>query len=581
MTNFISDILANTLNQTSETRKTQSYQTKETEKSFSDIFENVNSQTSKIEESKIQNERLSNQNERNNTLVKNDVKENSNLKTQESYKKQDETKVSKEERSQIDNSTQKEETAKVQDNSKTEPTKNSTVKKETSEPKNDVSETTKNNDAQQTTGTNEKVTDQKDSQESDTLTIQTPVDSIVQETSASILETALNQTETVIDNTVNTSNEQTNVVNVPEKIESTEKDTTAISEQSNLKVDTTIEINTKVAATQTADKPLEAKVSTQNESNKAINPEQQNKQNSITQTEDEKILESVLAQVEEAIQEEPVNNISIKVSSTVEQPVQNNIKTQNQEPETKPETELQQSMLDEMDAEVTDMSQNSSGNNFTQQNATDQIVKFSIEPMAKTEQTDFSAIVNKEVKPIGDKVSAPINTTTVNAKELSKVDILNQINEKFAHLKSNTSEKLEIILKPEHLGKVNLEIQSTKGLISATLVASSQQVKELLEKNIESLKNNLNAQGLNVNNINVKVEETNKSAFNDLNFNQQFEAGTNNEDRKNNSFLASESYGKDIELENSMKGLEEGITQTQGDSPDMNSLRAGLVDYKV
>lgn len=57
---------------------------------------------------------------------------------------------------------------------------------------------------------------------------------------------------------------------------------------------------------------------------------------------------------------------------------------------------------------------------------------------------------------------------------------------------------MRIRLKPEHLGDLRLRIMMDEGILSATFTAQSQQVKEILESNMSSLKQSLKDQGINV-----------------------------------------------------------------------------------
>ncbi len=247
----------------------------------------------------------------------------------------------------------------------------------------------------------------------------------------------------------------------------------------------------------------------------------------------------------------------------------------------RPQTAVSQAVIDRLNAEVVNNNNSSNtGSNFSrQQNAAEQIVKLSIESMTlKSEAPDFTHLMNQDkVQLAQDKIQ--VNIPQTPAKELSKFDILNQIAEKLPNLKAG-SEKVEIILKPERLGKVNVELQSTRGLINATLIAENKQVKELLEKNIDTLRNNLTSQGVNVNNITVKVDESAKSQFNTFDFNQgQF--GSEAQDQQQGSQRAYDSdNSNDIKGQNIAIETEEGAV-SMNEPTEKGSLHDGMVDYKV
>lgn len=72
-----------------------------------------------------------------------------------------------------------------------------------------------------------------------------------------------------------------------------------------------------------------------------------------------------------------------------------------------------------------------------------------------------------------------------------------------------TPEKSEMVmeLQPESLGKLSLKVVTEKGIVMAKFVAESQQVKEVLESNMQLLKDALQKQGLDVQGFNVSVRQ--------------------------------------------------------------------------
>ena len=88
-----------------------------------------------------------------------------------------------------------------------------------------------------------------------------------------------------------------------------------------------------------------------------------------------------------------------------------------------------------------------------------------------------------------------------------------------------------MILKPENLGRIHIELQNGKDGLTASLTAENAQVKEALDKNLDSLKNTLNNQGINVSNVNIKLEESQKQSQSNLNQNQD-QNEYQNQDRK-------------------------------------------------
>ena len=67
--------------------------------------------------------------------------------------------------------------------------------------------------------------------------------------------------------------------------------------------------------------------------------------------------------------------------------------------------------------------------------------------------------------------------------------------------------RMEIQLNPEQLGRVELEISSKNGELSAKMNVQNDQVKEAVESQMQVLRETLEAQGLKVENIEVTVAE--------------------------------------------------------------------------
>ena len=69
----------------------------------------------------------------------------------------------------------------------------------------------------------------------------------------------------------------------------------------------------------------------------------------------------------------------------------------------------------------------------------------------------------------------------------------------------NGRTEMNIQLKPEHLGSLNIRMVVEDGQMQANFVTDRPEVKELIEQNVETLKEKLSEAGINVNSINVEV----------------------------------------------------------------------------
>ena len=211
--------------------------------------------------------------------------------------------------------------------------------------------------------------------------------------------------------------------------------------------------------------------------------------------------------------------------------------------------------------------QSNSNSSFSQGNAAEQVIKMSIE------NADADSVMPVQNNPSNhaDKALQTASSATSRTFDLNKSDILNQIGTKMQDLPETGQSKVTIILKPEHLGRIQLEILNTGDGITARMLTENQQVKELLDKNMETLKSQLGAQGVNVNNI--KVENTQQTSQNAMNFErEQFSQGFSQNPANPDSARAYEE--NNIEFVEDTGEIEPEIAQSQ-------ILHDGKVDYKV
>ena len=90
--------------------------------------------------------------------------------------------------------------------------------------------------------------------------------------------------------------------------------------------------------------------------------------------------------------------------------------------------------------------------------------------------------------------------------------IIDQISKQMENM--NTGSKVNIVLNPESLGKVSVQLINTKEGLSAQFTVATQDAKNLILKGLDGLKDSLLAQGVNVDNVTVKLSETQESEYN-------------------------------------------------------------------
>ena len=287
----------------------------------------------------------------------------------------------------------------------------------------------------------------------------------------------------------------------------------------------------------------------------------------------------------------PVIKVTDEVATQVKEPLKESYAARVENKDTvsavKDKAVAQMTKLQETETVVTESTMNfengaeqnsNNGTNFAQTNAGETAVKLSVDEGAiRNTQVSADSFVNKLDAQLNAKgASSVARTNTVN-----QADILSQVNAKFDELQKSGNNKVSIILQPENLGKVSVEIMNSKDGIVAKMTTDSQQVKELFDKNIEALKSNLSSQGVNVNNI--KVECTQESVNQGMSFEQeQFNQSFNNQQNGQNQAHQSKQNSKELygsDYETSFAAEEDNGVEIK--NTDTMIKHNGKVDYKV
>ena len=208
--------------------------------------------------------------------------------------------------------------------------------------------------------------------------------------------------------------------------------------------------------------------------------------------------------------------------------------TKNAQNDTK--IDIEQSMLDEMNVRIDEVSssQTSTGsNNQSFTTAQDEVIKLQIENVDSDSSAPVTFAFDKTIKP-ANNTNSQIRMEGLT-KELNASDILNQIGSKFEQLKDGSGTKITMTLRPNDLGRVTIELLSNANGITTNIIAQNSHVKELLDKNLDALKQQLVSQGINVQNVQIKTVEQNSQA--NLNNSYQNSEGQNRgeEQNQNNS----------------------------------------------
>ncbi|HBF36640.1 MAG TPA: hypothetical protein DDW50_04900 [Firmicutes bacterium] len=138
--------------------------------------------------------------------------------------------------------------------------------------------------------------------------------------------------------------------------------------------------------------------------------------------------------------------------------------------------------------------------------------------LSVSNQTDKSrndpamALSVEQPHPSDTSVMATANIGT--SEPIKKDDLFAQIVEKAKVSLNHGNGEMEVNLKPDHLGKLHLKISVENQLVTAKFVAESQQVKEIIETNLNQLRRNLQDNGIQVDQLMVSVgQQQNEGSF--------------------------------------------------------------------
>ncbi|MGN0017598.1 MAG: flagellar hook-length control protein FliK [Candidatus Gastranaerophilaceae bacterium] len=295
----------------------------------------------------------------------------------------------------------------------------------------------------------------------------------------------------------------------------------------------------------------------------------------------------------EKIVEEKIENVKIQVEENVKvvtNPVNNNEEKVAKANETMNKAGLTTKTLKAMEGKITevDTPKQETGANFSGETSQEMLMRNILQESVDSavgeqtvEKVDFKQTINQATQ-------TQTAQRTPQTNDLQDVDIIDQIRAKFAVNSAKGMQRMVIGLTPESLGKLTIEIAKGENGLSAQIFAESAQAKELLDKNLDGLKSTLQAQGVSVNNLNVKVAEAGRSSDSNNNMfrnneDNQFDSNnkggnsrdsqdTNKEKRSEYEFMQS-NVGATEEIED-----DSALTQ----SPQMEkTVNIGNVKYKV
>lgn len=152
-----------------------------------------------------------------------------------------------------------------------------------------------------------------------------------------------------------------------------------------------------------------------------------------------------------------------------------------------------------------------------------------VKAMLQAEIETFDLNIDRAIK-TNEAPQAQIQQPKVVDVNPSK--ILDQITKQMEALQNNS--KVNIVLNPESLGKVSIQLIKTGEGLSAQFTVANQEVRDMLMKGLDGLRDSLTSHGLGVDNVSVKLNESQKSEYNADWTEQEDSRGGNKEQGRSN-----------------------------------------------
>ena len=166
------------------------------------------------------------------------------------------------------------------------------------------------------------------------------------------------------------------------------------------------------------------------------------------------------------------------------------------------EDQLKELNIESLDAESSDSSSAGDSDLMQNQSPEEQGVKAMLQADA-----DFMT----EMKPAMQTQTAQNTNAKAVTAEISPSRIIEQITKQMEGIGNS---KVNIVLNPESLGKVSVQLINTKEGLSAQFTVATQEAKNLIMKGLDGLKDTLMSHGVSVDNVTVKLNDTQESEYN-------------------------------------------------------------------
>lgn len=115
-------------------------------------------------------------------------------------------------------------------------------------------------------------------------------------------------------------------------------------------------------------------------------------------------------------------------------------------------------------------------------------------------------MIQGDVKYESVAAEASKQVSQVKTTNIAPSKIIDQISKQLESMFNNS--KLNMVLNPGSLGKLNLQLINTKAGIIAQFTVTTQETMDILSKGLNGLKEALLSQGVNIDNVSVRLENT-------------------------------------------------------------------------
>lgn len=176
------------------------------------------------------------------------------------------------------------------------------------------------------------------------------------------------------------------------------------------------------------------------------------------------------------------------------------------------EDQLKELNIESLDAESSDSSSAGDSDLMQNQSPEEQGVKAMLQndtDFASDLGTSFTNGASTQNGIQGTNAAGGSNTASV---EITPSKIIEQITKQMEGMQSGS--KLNIVLNPESLGKVSIQLINTKEGLSAQFTVATQDARNLIMKGLDGLKDTLVSHGVSVDNVTVKLNDTQESEYN-------------------------------------------------------------------